>query len=301
MNFIAFAHIGIIIVVIFALFGAAPLHAREVVLRIPGRGKSQVPAWNLRGVGPLPWQGIACADVSPDGRFVALGTIAPVGDPQVFVLDAHGTVSAQYRAGERWINEVAISHEGALASALITTPQATAGDEPWLLSFANGKPVELRGIERSVGYGGLFHYGDHSNHLAPVLDSQAQDLVIAARGRVSWVGAAPDFPVRGVAVGGDIISMAVSPTGRTVVGSAVTARERSARSVNLTVADGGKLLWQRPLSDDVAPAPAPEAGVYGPPASTYEDVKVWAPLSVAISRPNDTPMSPDSASRAQVS
>src|SRR5438105_1812822 len=49
-------------------------------------GKTRVPAWDARGSGPLPWQGIACVDMTADGQFVAVGTIAPPGDPNVFLL-----------------------------------------------------------------------------------------------------------------------------------------------------------------------------------------------------------------------
>src|SRR5262245_7885117 len=34
-------------------------------------GQTKVPAWDARGLGPLPWQGIACVDMTADGKFVA--------------------------------------------------------------------------------------------------------------------------------------------------------------------------------------------------------------------------------------
>src|SRR2546423_3871066 len=62
-------------------------------------GKSKVPAWDARGLGPLPWQGIACVDMNADGRFVAVGTIAPPGDPNVFLLGEGGKVLEQHTVG----------------------------------------------------------------------------------------------------------------------------------------------------------------------------------------------------------
>ena len=63
---------------------ASPLlRASESVVEIgPAVARSRVPRWDARGLGPLPWQGIACLDSSEDGRFLAIGTIC--------VLDANG-------------------------------------------------------------------------------------------------------------------------------------------------------------------------------------------------------------------
>ena len=67
--------------------------AEQKVVEI-GRPAAQtaVPRWDLRGSDLLPWQGIACIDMSADGTRVAVGTIAPPGDPNVFVLDRDGAV-----------------------------------------------------------------------------------------------------------------------------------------------------------------------------------------------------------------
>ena len=65
------------------VLAAAPgLRAAEGTLEIGSAVPSRVPGWNARGLGPLPWQGVACVDVSQDGRFTAVGTIAPPGDPE---------------------------------------------------------------------------------------------------------------------------------------------------------------------------------------------------------------------------
>ena len=39
--------------------------AGEAPIRLgPPQKESRVPAWDARGLGPLPWQGIACAELS---------------------------------------------------------------------------------------------------------------------------------------------------------------------------------------------------------------------------------------------
>ncbi len=64
-------------------------------------GQSLAPRWDARGPLAMPWQGVSCVDMTADGRFVAVGTIAPPGDPQVFLLDESGRLVGQYRVGER--------------------------------------------------------------------------------------------------------------------------------------------------------------------------------------------------------
>ena len=49
----------------------------------PATPKTKVPRWDARGVGPLPWQGIACLDITFDAKRIAVGTIAPPGDANV--------------------------------------------------------------------------------------------------------------------------------------------------------------------------------------------------------------------------
>src|SRR5581483_12389511 len=87
------------------------------------------PAWDARGVGSLPWQGIACLDVADDGRFIAVGTIAPPGDPNVLLLDADGNLVRTAQAGQRWIQQVSVDRAGHL-HALCTMPEGAAGDFP---------------------------------------------------------------------------------------------------------------------------------------------------------------------------
>src|ERR1700756_1556100 len=73
---------------------------------------TNVPAWDARGVGPLPRQGIACLDVSDDLSWIAVGTIATPGDPNVFLLDGTGQIVRREKVGERWIQQVAIDNAG---------------------------------------------------------------------------------------------------------------------------------------------------------------------------------------------
>src|SRR5256885_1843915 len=82
--------------------------------------KTRVPRWDARGVGPLPWQGVACIDVNSDATRIAVGTIAPPGDPNVLLLDGDGKLLRQQHAGQRWINQVAL--DGDEIRAICTMP-----------------------------------------------------------------------------------------------------------------------------------------------------------------------------------
>src|SRR5271157_927424 len=97
--------------------------AGTCVLAGEGPGARKVPAWDARGVGPLPWQGIACLDVNDDGTRIAVGTIAPPGDPNVLVLDDRGKLVRQARVGQRWINQVAFGLDGKELLAVCTMPE----------------------------------------------------------------------------------------------------------------------------------------------------------------------------------
>src|SRR6478735_2639988 len=73
----------------------------------PILAETRVPSWNARGVDLLPRQGVACLEVSPDGSQIAIGTIAPAGDPNVIVISADGKLLREHSAGQRWIGQVA--------------------------------------------------------------------------------------------------------------------------------------------------------------------------------------------------
>src|SRR4051812_30466030 len=153
----------------------------------PAPGGSKVPPWDARGVGPLPWQGVACLDVNADATRIALGTIAPPGDPNVIVLDGQGQVARQSRVGQRWINQVAFGPDGKELFAVCTMPEGRAGDRPevFRLSAPEAAPEKLP-LEQSA----VFHYGDHSNHVTLLLDRQDRVTTILSGNQVSWPGAA---------------------------------------------------------------------------------------------------------------
>src|SRR5574340_1590010 len=68
--------------------------------------RSKVPAWDARGLTAMSWQGVACLDVSQDGRQVAIGTVAPPGEPNVLLLGPDGKLAGSLAAGQRWIQDV---------------------------------------------------------------------------------------------------------------------------------------------------------------------------------------------------
>ena len=76
--------------------------------RGPAARETKAPRWDARGVGPPARQGVACLDVSDDATRIALGTIAPAGDPNVLLRGADGKPLRQQRAGQRWVNQVAL-------------------------------------------------------------------------------------------------------------------------------------------------------------------------------------------------
>src|SRR3989442_1268493 len=101
--------LGLRLICLAVLFG--PTFALAQVRSLPDSA-SAVPAWNARGSGPLPWQGIACIDLSADARWIAVGTISPFGDPNVFLLDGQGELVRTTRAGQRWLQQVAVDRSG---------------------------------------------------------------------------------------------------------------------------------------------------------------------------------------------
>jgi len=276
---------------LFLLLTSGVLLAGERPLEIaPMAEKSSVPRWDARGLGPLPRQGIACMDATEDGRFTAVGTIAAPGEPNVFVLDAKGQIAQSLRAGLRWVGEVMVSKDGNFVGAVSTTPEGTAGDVPRVFGFFRGKDLARlsdRVAFRDLHIGGFFvHYGDHSNHIPRVLGWAGEHGVIAADDWLHWVSAGEG----GVELAGSVplgegvtTGFAASASGRAVVGRfSGTARGERFRDLLLLERGKPKALWARSPTDDVAPSPEPEKGVYGPAVPPYRDVKVRAPLAVAI-------------------
>ena len=75
----------IVLQLLLGTVALAPLAARE-----PSTPAPKVPRWDTRSVGPLPWQGVACLDIDSQAFAIAVGTIAPPGDPNVLLLDGDG-------------------------------------------------------------------------------------------------------------------------------------------------------------------------------------------------------------------
>jgi len=292
------------------LLAAGPLlGAAESVVEIgPAPVRSRVPGWDARGLGSLPWQGIACLDASEDGRFLAVGTIAPPGDPNLFVLDEDGKVVAQHRAGLRWVNEVTVSNDGRFVAALCTTPEGTAGDAPRLYAFSQGKEltrVSDRFRLRDFRPGKcLFHYGDHSNHLPRVSRWAGDRWVVAGDDRVYWLSPDDSAPLQQAHLGqGVTTAFAAGPGGLAVVGRLDGTDRPSEPFPNLLVLKPDEpkgVVWSRPVSADVDTSPEPEPGIYGPPAPPYEDVNFQAPLAVAIDTAGERIAVADYAGRQRV-
>ncbi|MHB1033852.1 MAG: FG-GAP-like repeat-containing protein [Pirellulales bacterium] len=263
---------------------ASPNNAAGGVVEIGPAAETRVPRWDARGLGALAWQGIACLDASDDGRAIAVGTMAPPGDPNLFVLDDAGRAAAQHRAGFRWLDEVTLTADGRLVTALSTTPEGTAGDTPRFYGFRDGK--ELPQVAKFQLRDFFFHYGEHSNHVPRVSCSAGQQWVVADDERVSWVSNDGAVVAQAPLGQGTTMAVAASPGGLVVVGRLAGGSE-SAMSRGLLVLRPDKakpIVWARDVGTDVARSPRPEPGVYGPAVPPYDDVKFQAPLSVAIDR-----------------
>ncbi|MHC4406561.1 MAG: hypothetical protein ACYTG0_43605, partial [Planctomycetota bacterium] len=266
------------------------LHAVEIMEIGPAGTESHVPNWDARGLGQLPRQGIACLETSDDGRFLAVGTIAPPGDPNLLVLGEHGKIVSQHRAGLRWVNEVTISDDGRFVAGLSTTPEGTAGDTPRLFGFQRGR--ELTQVSESLRFRNfhpgrfLFHYGGHSNHLPRVSRWAGDQWVVAGDDRLYWLSPSDSTLVRVAHLGqGATTALAANADGLVVIGRACNTEQPSDQFQNLLVLDADKpepLIWSRSVSSDVEPSPKPEKGVYGPPVPPYEDVKFQTPLALAV-------------------
>lgn len=258
---------------------------------------SKVPAWNASGPLEMPWQEIATIDLTPDGRFAAAGTIAPLGDPNVFKFDERGRLVEQYAVHLRFINEVAVSGDGTTLAAVCTSPTGNSEDPPQAYLFAPGGE---RG-SRIEGYSPLlFQYGDHSNHYGRSLCATADGIAITLPESFGWdasrVGKSQKSTTRYGAGTGRISCVALSPSGRSVLGFVTSQSERKATSVSLVTLDRGQTLptWQRAVSDsqDVEPAAILSEGRYGP-RTRIADEKLWGPLAIALDRDGETIASAD--------
>ncbi len=257
-----------------------------------GEVRSAVPPWDDRGSGPLPWQGIACLDIRDGAKWIALGTIAPPGDPNVFLLDGAGRLVRTARAGQRWIQQVAVDRTGEVWQALCTMPAGRAGDFPTV--FAGGR--ELTAVPPQQGEGGwpqnLFQYGDHSNHTGVLLRGFPRGGVVVYDRRVLWLPAADGRPEAQVEYPrpphGVTVSLAAGADGVAVVGCA--ASDKSGSNLFLLSPRSRRPLWSRPALVETDRAAHPEKGLYGTPTLPdgrraelpQRDVPVHGPLSLAV-------------------
>jgi glyoxylase-like metal-dependent hydrolase (beta-lactamase superfamily II) len=262
---------------------------------------SRVPAWDARGVGPLPVQGITSLDVAADGSSIIVGTIAPTGTPNVHVLDRDGKLVKSYVVNQRWIQNVA-SAAGNQALALCTMTSGSAFDEPGV--FACGEKVQP--IAGGTGGFSFFHYGDHSNHTGKLLRSYPGGAVTTNENQLLWLDATATVPQQLATPKANAPYRNLKPTALTAHKSGVAALGGYA---NYPAADGVKApnptnnlflykpgtptpIWSRPTVSDVAPSTPPEPGEYGRPLLAdgsrkplpQRDDAVFAPLSIAFSR-----------------
>lgn len=254
--------------------------------------ETKVPRWDARGVGVLAWQGVACLDVNDDGTRIALGTIAPAGDPNVLLLDGNGKLLRQERAGQRWINQVVLGTDDVMR-VVCTMPAGRSGDMPEVFRLgADNVATEAIAWRRGQYADGYFHYGDHSNHVTRLMTLAGVWAAVVNGDQVHWLGAAGKtvpFPLHPTAIP---VAVAGDPGGIVVVGTTATASNQDTALPNLHVLAPSRPrpLWSRPLNRSTAEAPQPEKGRYGTPTLPdgrrqelqQRDDKVWAPLAVAV-------------------
>lgn len=256
-----------------------PLLAFAVTIGKPE--KSRVPAWDLRGPVAMPVQSTACLDVTPDGRFCAVGTYAFSGAPQLFLLDDGGKVLGAHNVGERGVMEVAVGAGGGFVAAVVGVPMGTAGDIPGLKVFANGKPVTVNN-DRLAGFRALFHYGDHGNHLGKQMLAVGDRLALGDVNGVAWITPATGtqaFTSLRLPGTRAFAAFACADDGRALVGRVAEQAGANPQSLALIAK---QTVWSQ--SPGTADGPALAPGVYGAAAGKPIDARVYAPLSVAVSR-----------------
>jgi squalene-hopene/tetraprenyl-beta-curcumene cyclase len=261
----------------------------------PAKRSSAVPAWDARGAGPLPRQGVACLDFAEDTGCIALGTIAPPGEPNVLLLDAAGNLVRAVSVGQRWIGQVAVDRTGQLLHALCTTPAGRAGDLPTIYCCGQ-EPIALPALRSDNRWPQtLFHYGDHSNHTGVSLRGYPRGAVALNGNQVLWLSAGngrPDAQVQfPLPADGITVAMVAGPSGHALVGCGVRPnQDKPAPNLFLLSPQSRQPIWSRPAVSAIDRAGPPENGQYGTPTlpdgSRQElpqhDVEVVAPLSLAL-------------------
>lgn len=251
---------------------------------------AESPKWNASGLGHLPWQGISTHDLSDDGKRLAVGTIAPPGDPNVFLIDAEtGELLAEWDAGLRWAQSV-VAGPGDVVYALISMTDGTPQDAPKVyVCKPDADPEPLPG--RFDSQGSLYHFGEGSNHFGVFLLGTKAGAAVVYGGQVLWLeGADPNPVARGRiprSVTATNLSAAANAAGWVAVGCAAPAGEPN---LFLFEPGGTRPVWSREALTQVDPMPKPEPGKYGSPTMPngkkqlvpQRDVPVFGPLSVAI-------------------
>jgi glyoxylase-like metal-dependent hydrolase (beta-lactamase superfamily II) len=259
--------------------------------------ESRVPAWDARGVGLLPPQGIASLDVAADGSRIAIGTFASPGDPDVFVFDGNGRFVRSHIVGQRAINQVSLNGREGL-HAICTMPDGRAGDGPTVYFCGDN----VTAIPNNLGEPGyprtIFHYGDHSNHTGVQLGSTSAGNVVLYGNQVLWLaesGQQPRFTVE-LPWSNEAVSTVVAThsSGAAVAGFAVLKSTTAPPHANLFLSYPDEKLprWKRPALNDVGRCESAEQGLYGAPTlrdGTREelpqhDLPVVGPLSLAVNR-----------------
>ena len=194
-----------------------------IALSLPDGNESRVPDWDKRGTGPLPRQGIACLDLADDGTLL-VGTIAPAGDPNVFVVDPNGVIRDRFTVGQRWIGEVSFGGAG-LPYALCTTPEGRANDVPTVYACRDAAAAE--GV--AVLYGNRVLWMDDGK-----VEARSTGQFNLSEEMVT-------------------VSMTAHRSGAVVVGCAAPGKEES--NLFLFREKEKKPVWQRPPVMDLDKAP----------------------------------------------
>jgi glyoxylase-like metal-dependent hydrolase (beta-lactamase superfamily II) len=227
--------------------------------------------------------------LSDDAAWIALGTIAPPGDANVFLLDATGKLVRTDQVGQRWIQQVGVDRNGHVY-ALCTMPAGRAGDFPTVYGCgkATGMIPPLQGPDRWPQT--LFQYGGHSNHTGVTLRDYARGTAVLNGNRVLWLAGDAAKPERQIEFplgkDGVTVAMVADDSGNVLVGSATTAEH----NLFLLSPEKRKPVWSRPVLTEVGEGQPPEKGQYGSPTLPdgrreelpQMNVQVFAPLSLAI-------------------
>jgi glyoxylase-like metal-dependent hydrolase (beta-lactamase superfamily II) len=263
---------------------------------VHGRPGTAVPAWDARGPLKLPWQGIACIDTSDDGRWIALGTIAPAGDPNVFLLDSDGKLVRTAQVGQRWLQQVAVDRSGKVIHALCTMPEGRASDFPTVYTCADKSTAIPPHLGEDGWPGNLFHYGDHSNHVGVQLRGFARGGVAVYGDRVLWLTSTDGKPEQQIGFSrpsdGVTVALAIGAAGHALVGCAAHGADdrRGEHNLFLLAPGSRKPSWSRPVLKYTDKGRRPEKGIYGSPTLPdgkreelpQKDDPVFAPLSLAL-------------------